>query len=263
MEEIDDQELFDRLQYSLERMMVYSHTIDVIALLQNMMNKVHKSLKSLYLYTEPMNEDDVLDKIDNLKTEVFNDFSLTDALEKIFDGFDYAINENEDRIYFDVDRMLDIFSNYLLYKESDLIFKIKDPIYDFMYYFYDFGKEEEKEIAKGLITNFVVRLYGFILYRDYLRIIKYINPDFLISPNDNHIPIRIALLNSLNLINELNTTVPNKENIYRIIHSIVGGNEDNVKKYCLSLIGQNSTSQKQITKKHLDFAQKYINEKKL
>ncbi|CAI8733373.1 hypothetical protein [Chryseobacterium sp. IT-36CA2] len=262
MEEIDDQELFERLQYSLERTLVYSHTIDVIALLQGIMNRIHKDLKFLYRYTEPMNEDDVLNKIEDLKNEVFNDFGLTHTLNEIFNEFDYAINESEDRIYFDVDRILDVFSNYLLH-EKRILFETQDPVYNFMYYFYDYGKEKEKEMAKKLIIDFAVHLYGFILYRDYLKIIKYINPDFLISPNDNHIPIRIALLNSLNLINELNNTVPNKENLYRIVHSIVGGNEDNVKKYCLSLIGHNSTSQKQITKKHLEFAQKYINEKKL
>lgn len=85
----------------------------------------------------------------------------------------------------------------------------------------------------------------------------------MLSPNDNHIPIRIALLDSLNLLGELNNSVPNKENIYRIIHAIVGGNEDNVKKYCLSHIGRNSLSQKQITKKHKEFAKRYINEEKL
>ncbi|WP_277115259.1 hypothetical protein [Chryseobacterium sp.] len=262
MEEIDDQELLERLQYNLERTLVYSHISDVIALLQSTVNRIHKDLKFLYRYTEPINEDDLLNRIENLKNDVFNDFGLTHTLNEIFNDFDYAINENEDRIYFDVDRMLDVFSNYLLHRSSTL-FGTQDPVYDFMYYYYDFGKEEDKEIAKKLIVDFVAHLYGFILYRDYLKIIKFINPDFLISPNDNHIPIRIALLNSLNLINELNNTVPNKENIYRIVHSIVGGNEDNVKKYCLSLIGQNSTSQKQITKKHLEFAQRYINEKKL
>jgi hypothetical protein len=228
------------------------------------MNRVYEECKYLFKYDCPTNEDELLNRVQILQNEVFDSFDLSESLKEIFKDFHYAINENEDKIYFDADTILDCFYHYLASEnKSKLIFGPKDPVFDFLRYNYDYGTEEEKKIAGEIVVNFVISLYGFIVYRDYLKIIKSINHDVLISPIDNHIPIRIALLNSLNIINDLHNTVPNKENIYRIVHAIVGGNEDNVKKYCLSLIGQNSTSQKQITKKHLDFAQRYINEKRL
>ncbi|WP_330747606.1 hypothetical protein [Chryseobacterium sp. CP-77] len=144
-----------------------------------------------------------------------------------------------------------------------LEFDHENSIFDFFYYLYYSDKKVNKDKAWDLMVEFIMNLYYYMVYQDYVRLVKFFNRDFLVSPNDNNIPIRIALLNSLNLIGELNNSIPNKENIYRIFHAIVGGNEDNVKKYCLSLIGQSSTSQKQITKKHLEFAQRYINEKKL
>ena len=263
MEEMSDQELIDWLEIGLFKMIIYSYESELIEFLQRLMNASYKNFKSFYRFNELMNENDLLNNIESLKAKVFNDFLLTESLSEIFKDFGYAINEEEDKIYFDAECMLNIFSDYIETIDSELKFDFDNTIFDFNRYFYNYGTLEEKELAHELVIDFAVKLYGFIIYKDYFKIIKSINPDLLISPSDNHIPIRIAMLNSLNLISELNNTVPNKENIYRIVHAIVGGNEDNVKKYCLSLIGQNSTSQKQITKKHLEFAQKYINEKKL
>lgn len=231
--------------------------------LEMAMNIIFRNFNEAFIIEGPIVDEELQIIVDEMKEDLFEKFSLTEDLKKIFSTFEYALNEKNNRIYFETDNILTIFAEYLRDLKSELEFDIKDPLFDLMFYLYFSDSVEYKNESIQILSNFCQKLYGFILHNDFISIIRFSNRDFVVSPSDNHIPIRIAMLNSLNLINELNNTVPNKENIYRIVHAIVGGNEDNVKKYCLSLIGQNSTSQKQITKKHLEFAQRYINEKKL
>lgn len=231
--------------------------------LETSMNIIFRDFNEAFVIEGTIIEEELQMIADEMQQGLYEKFSLTENLEEIFSTFEYALNEKNRKIYFETDNILTIFAEYLKVLNSELEFDAKDPLFDLMLHLYFSDSVEYTNESIQILSNFCQELYGFVIYRDFINIIKFLNYDFVVSPNDNHIPIRIAMLNSLNLINELNNTVPNKENIYRIIHAIVGGNEDNVKKYCLSLIGQNIISQKQITKKHMDFAQKYINEKKL
>ncbi|WP_419869894.1 hypothetical protein [Chryseobacterium sp. CT-SW4] len=263
MEAENYQEKLDELERDFTLYMILSYESTLINDLEESVNITMQQFLGALKNDEPIEEDTVLKTLVEIQEFMFGAFSLTDSFLAIFDGLEYGMNENNEKIFFQSKMLLEKFSQYVVLCQKELAFDEKDPIFDFMYYFYYSEESSDKKAALNLIVDFSQKLVGFILYRDYLFFIKFANRDFIVSPNDNHIPIRIAILNSLNLISELNNTVPNKENIYRIIHAIVGGNEDNVKKYCLSLIGKGSLSQKQITKKHKEFAQRYINEKKL
>lgn len=241
---------------------VFAYESDLIEALEKAINIGFKGFRKAFEIDVPTNEDLMLEFESDIQLIIEKRFCITAEAKEVFCDFQYSIDEFCDKIYFQSQCILNVFSKYLL-STNMLEFDHKDPVFDFLYYLYYSEEKDHKDKAWDLMIEFVMNLYYYMIYRDYIRLKKFFNRDFLVSPNDNHIPIRIALLNSLNLISELNNTVPNKENIYRIVHAIVGGNEDNVKKYCLSLIGQSSTSQKQITKKHKEFAQKYINERKL
>jgi hypothetical protein len=255
--------ILQELEGDLHLWNVLAYESTLIQHLETAMNIIFRNFNEALIIEAPIVDEDLQIIVDEMKEDLFEKFSLTENLRKIFSTFEYALNEKNKKIYFGTDNILTIFAEYLRDLKSELEFDTKDPLFDLMLYLYFSDSIEYKNESIQILSNFCQKLYGFILYNDFNSIIRFSNHGFVISPNDNHIPIRIAILNSLNLINELNNTVPNKENIYRIVHAIVGGNEDNVKKYCLSLIGQNSTSQKQITKKHLEFAQKYVNGKKL
>ncbi|MDR6403969.1 MULTISPECIES: hypothetical protein [Chryseobacterium] len=242
---------------------VLSYEADFIKSLEKSINFVFKKFNAAFELKNPMDESEVLQLTTYIQTSMLETFSLSTSIMKIFDNFNYAVNEEDGKVYFESECILEVFTNYLSISEFKLEFDKENPIFGFLYYLYYSEVKEHNDEAYNILIDFHFKLYGSTVYRDFFKIMKFINRDFVISPNDNHIPIRIALLDSLNLINDLNNNVPNKENIYRIIHAIVGGNEDNVKKYCLSLIGKNSLSQKQITRKHKEFAQRYINEKKL
>ncbi|PRA94542.1 hypothetical protein CQ046_22410 [Chryseobacterium sp. MYb7] len=242
---------------------VFSYESTFIKGLERSMSNIFKGFGKSLEFQNPISEEGILFLSENIQNGVVEYFSLSESLIKIFEPFKYAIHEEDQTIFFQSTCMLEIFSNYLQSENFEIDFDGEDPIFDFMYHLYYADDEGNKEKVLDILYNFHLKLSGFIVYRDHLKLFRFFNREFLIEPNDNHIPIRIALLDSLNLINDLNNNVPNKENIYRIIHAIVGGNEDNVKKYCLSLIGKNSLSQKQITRKHKEFARKYINEKKL
>lgn len=76
------------------------------------------------------------------------------------------------------------------------------------------------------------------------------------------IPLRIALLNELGLIKNLNMQpYVSDEARYKVIHAIVGGNYDNVKEYYRSL--RNEKTSKIINQKNKDRAKDFINSKKL
>ncbi|GEN74210.1 hypothetical protein [Chryseobacterium lathyri] len=252
----------DELEEDLFIATVLSYEPEFIHHLEKCMDICFVGLKGTFEKKEPANEDEVISFSSAMQAAMEENFSITDKMKKIFTDFHYAIDEVNEKIYFRSSCIIKIFSCYLI-QEKKLKFNVDNEIFDFLFYFYYQSDSNCKETAKEIFVDFMVNLFRFIIYRDFLKLIRFFNSDFLLKPNDNHIPIRIALLDSLNLIGELNNSVPNKENIYRIIHAIVGGNEDNVKKYCLSLIGRSSLSQKQITKKHKEFAQRYINEKKL
>jgi len=252
----------DELTEELFITRVLGYESELIEYFEISMNIAFKGFKRFFEKKEPANEDYIIDFAKKMQNMMPKHFPVIDKVKEIFQDFHYAIDESNEKIYYESSCILRIFSKYLS-SEERLGFDKVDPVFDFLYYFYDSEEEKDRKIANKIIIDFILSLYHYIIYRDYLQLVRIVNSDFLVSPNDNHIPIRIALLDSLNLISDLNNNVPNKENIYRIIHAIVGGNEDNVKKYCLSLIGNNSLSQKQITRKHKEFAQKYINEKKL
>ncbi|RKT01034.1 hypothetical protein [Chryseobacterium defluvii] len=263
MEGTKYQKEVEELKMELFGYKVLSYEVDLVGGLEKSMNMVFQKLNKAFEFNSPIAEDEILQLGNDIQRRAVEIFSLSSQEMKVFETFKYALNPEDKTIYFQSKCILEVLSNYLLSIESKLDFDDNDPIFDLLHYLYNSNIEDDKEEALNILIEFNLKLYGFIIYRDYLKIIGFLNNDFLISPHDNHIPIRIAMLDSLNLISELNNSVPNKENIYRIIHAIVGGNEDNVKKYCLSLIGKNSLSQKQITKKHKEFAQKYINEKKI
>jgi hypothetical protein len=250
----------DELEKDLFIATVLSYEPEFIHHLEICMDICFIGLHGIFEEKEPAVEDEVIEFSKAMQSAVEECFLITSHLKEIFKEFNYAI-DNE-KIYFRSSCILKIFSSYLAH-EKRLEFDKDDELFDFLFYFYYLNESVYKDTAQEILVEFLLNLFHYIIYRDFLKLSCFFNKDFIISPNDNHIPIRIAILDSLNLISDLNNNVPNKENIYRIIHAIVGGNENNVKKYCLSLIGQNSTSQKQITKKHRNFAQRYINEKRL
>ncbi|GEN74211.1 hypothetical protein [Chryseobacterium lathyri] len=260
---MEDVNRLQELEQDLFLWNILAYETVLIRNLETSLNIIFRSFNEAFVIEGPIIEEELEMITYDMQQDLYEKFSLTENLEEIFSSFEYALNEKNKKIYFETDNILIIFAEYLKVLNSELKFDEKDPLFDLILYLYFSDSDERTNESIQILSNFCQELYGYIIYRDFINIMRFINSDFVVSSNDNHIPIRIAMLNSLNLINELNNTVPNKENIYRIVHAIVGGNEDNVKKYCLSLIGQNSTSQKQITKKHLDFAQRYINEKKL
>ncbi|RKT01035.1 hypothetical protein [Chryseobacterium defluvii] len=256
-----DKKILDDLEKGFFINTILSYEPYLIHNLETSINVQFEDFYNIFESQVPLiSEGDDFDVIENQQFYL-NTFSLNDYLD-VFNNFEYAINTKNKKIYFASSDILEIFSKFLVKVKGELTFTENDPVFDFAYYNFHPDAEEYRQATVKIIIDFGLKLNGFLLYRDFEIIFKQINKELIIQPNDNHIPIRIAILDSLNLINDLNNNVPNKENIYRIIHAIVGGNEDNVKKYCLSLIGKNSLSQKQITKKHKEFAQKYINEKK-
>lgn len=68
-----------------------------------------------------------------------------------------------------------------------------------------------------------------------------------------NIPYKIAMLNELGLLENLNKRYPTESDRIRIIQYITGGNIDNVKKYYQSLFGSH-TGNMQVTEKHKDHA---------
>ncbi|PRA94541.1 hypothetical protein CQ046_22405 [Chryseobacterium sp. MYb7] len=250
----------DELEEDLFIATVLSYESEFIQHIEKCMDICFIGLQGIFEEKEPTVEDEVIELSKAMQRAVEESFLITDHLKEIFKEFDYAIDNG--KIYFRNSCILKIFSSYLSH-EKRLEFDKDDELFNFLFYFYYLNGSESKETAQEILVEFLLNLFHYIIYRDFLKLTCFFNKEFLISPNDNHIPIRIAILDSLNLISDLNNNVPNRENIYRIIHAIVGGNENNVKKYCLSLIGKNSLSQKQITKKHKEFAQRYINDKKM
>ncbi len=71
--------------------------------------------------------------------------------------------------------------------------------------------------------------------------------------NGDNVPYKLALLDELGVITNLNRQFPNKSDIYRILQFLTGGNIDNVKKYYNSIYG-NYSGANQITEKHRDKA---------
>lgn len=69
-----------------------------------------------------------------------------------------------------------------------------------------------------------------------------------------NIPYKLALLDELGVIKNLNIQYTNKSDIYRILQFLTGGNIDNVKDYYNSIYGNYSGSN-QITVKHREKAQ--------
>lgn len=69
-----------------------------------------------------------------------------------------------------------------------------------------------------------------------------------------NIPYKLALLDELGFIKNLNIQYTNKSDIYRILQFLTGGNIDNVKDYYNSIYGNYSGSN-QITVKHREKAQ--------
>ncbi|MCU7613901.1 hypothetical protein N0B16_05575 [Chryseobacterium sp. GMJ5] len=262
MEVENYKEKIDALEKDLFVSTVLSYESQLANHFEGCMDIFFEGLNKIFVKKEPTDEEKAIDFSQAMQKEVEECYAVTDHLKEIFKNFHYAIDEVNEKIYFRSSCILKIFSNYLVH-ENRLDFDKDDELFDFLYYFYYSDETEYKEVSKDILVKFLLNLFHYIIYRDFLKLTRFFNRDFLIAPNDNHIPMRIALLDSLNLINDLNNNVPNKEDVYRIVHAIVGGNEDNVKKYCLSLIGKNSLSQKQITRKHKEFAQKYIHEKKL
>lgn len=263
MEKKEYQKELEKLEKDLFINEVFSYESTLIEGMERSMNHIFTGFGKSLTFQSPISEEAILFISEKIQNTMIDSFSLSTSILEIFKSFKYAIHDEDKTIFFQSDCMLKIFSNYFLAGEFAISFDKEDPIFNFLYCLYYSDDEHNKEQALDILYNFHLKLCAFIIYRDHLKLFRFFNREFLIEPYDNHIPIRIALLDSLNLINELNNNIPNKENVYRIIHAIVGGNEDNVKKYCLSLIGKNSLSQKQITRKHMDFAQKYINEKKL
>lgn len=67
--------------------------------------------------------------------------------------------------------------------------------------------------------------------------------------NGDNVPYKLALLDEMGVIANLNRQFPNKSDIYRILQFLTGGNIDNVKKYYNSIYG-NYSGANQITEKH-------------
>lgn len=70
-----------------------------------------------------------------------------------------------------------------------------------------------------------------------------------------NVPHKIAMLEFLGVLETLNKRYPNETDRINIIHFLVGGNIDNVKKYYLSIYGKYFGSL-QITQKHREHAKK-------
>ncbi|MDV3927732.1 hypothetical protein CMT52_08935 [Elizabethkingia anophelis] len=252
---------------------VLSYEIDLIEMIEDYINRFFTGYCELLIKKSPFDETEYSEGfVKELKQLMIQQLKLSEAKIILFQNIRYAIKKNLEtfEVFFNSQNLLEVFKSYLLeVTKDDRLFEgdegEDDTFFSFLYCL--FYEEEEidaalKKRTVGIVIDFCCDFYLCLHCNDFQNLYKALNIDFIVSPNDNHIPIRIAILEKLNLISELNNSMPNREDIYRTIHAIVGGNEDNVKKYCLSIIGNNSTSQKQITKKHRDFAQKFINGKK-
>ena len=69
----------------------------------------------------------------------------------------------------------------------------------------------------------------------------------------SNVPYKIAMLDEMEVIKNLNRRYPNKTDVIKIIHYLVGGNLDNVRDYYNSIYG-NYSGTKQVTAKHRDHA---------
>lgn len=81
-------------------------------------------------------------------------------------------------------------------------------------------------------------------------------------PSKLNAPEKIAVLELLGVFGEIARKGVKPENEFRIIQSLIGGNETNIKTYCLNRKNKNNSSDKcQITDKHKENAKNFLNSK--
>lgn len=171
----------NELEENLLLSTVLSYESEFIHHLEKCMDICFIGIKGTFEKKDPADEDEVIDFSKAMQTAIEENFSITNHLKVVFKDFHYAIDEENETIYFKSSCILSIFSNYLVH-EKRLDFDKDDELFDFLFYFYYLNDSDYKETAKDILIEFMLNLFHFIIYRDFLKLMRFFNNGFCLAP---------------------------------------------------------------------------------